>query len=124
MPLELSVPHCCAPPTPPPPPPARSPEAVELEGSPAWPRCTEFVVVPRSTELQVAEDELGLVLVAVVGGTRPLVLLAMHYQFPFNHFGVAGEDAEVHRHDPEDFVVRFRRREDRDRVLSTPAVWA
>lgn len=97
---------------------------MEPEGRSARPRRTEFVVVPRSVELQAAEDELGLGLVAVVGGTRGPVSPAMVRQFLFDRFGVAGEDAEVRRHDPEDFVVRFRRCEDRDRVLSTPAVGA
>ena len=43
-------------------------------------------------------------------------------QFLSDHFGMGIEDAEVLRHDPEDFVVRFRRREDRD--VHTPAVGA
>lgn len=84
----------------------------------------EFVVVPCSAELQAAEDELSLALVTVVGGTRPPVSPTMVRQFLFDCFGVAGEDAEVRRHDPEDFVVRFRRCEDRDRVLGSPAVGA
>lgn len=45
-------------------------------------------------------------------------------QFLSDHFGMGIADGEVLRHDPEDFVVRFRRREDWDRVLHTPAVGA
>lgn len=88
------------------------------------PRRTEFVVVPRSSELQAAEDELGQALVALVGGTRPPVSPTMVRQFLSDRFGVAGDDVRVRRHDPKDFVVWFRRREDRDRVLGTPAVGA
>lgn len=43
------------------------------EDLPVRRRCTEFVIVPRSTELQAAEDALSLTLVAAVGGTRPAV---------------------------------------------------
>lgn len=45
---------------------------------------------------------LGLTLVAVVGGTRPLVSPAMVSQYLFERFGMAAEDAEVRRHEPED----------------------
>lgn len=44
--------------------------------------------------------------------------------FLYDRFGVANDDVRVRRHDPEDFVVWFQRREDRDRVLGTPAVGA
>lgn len=37
----------------------------------------ELVVVLRSDELEVAEDMLSLALVALVGGTRPLVTPTM-----------------------------------------------
>lgn len=48
----------------------------------------------------------------------------------YNRFEIMAEDAVVWRHDPEDFIVCFRRREDRDRVLAArpggallPLVW-
>ncbi|CAD6271194.1 unnamed protein product [Miscanthus lutarioriparius] len=68
-----------------------------------------------------AEDELGLALVACVGGTRPSVSPAIVRQFLSDCFRMGIEDAKVLGHDPKDFVVRFRRREDRDRVLHTQA---
>jgi len=37
-------------------------------------------------------------------------------RFLFERFDIVAEDAEVRRHDPKDFVVRFRRREDRNHV--------
>jgi len=40
--------------------------------------------------------------------------------FLFERFGISALDADVCRHDPEDFVVRFRHRADRDRVLESP----
>lgn len=40
--------------------------------------------------------------------------------FLFERFGITSLDAEVRRHEPEDFVVRFRHRSDRDRVLASP----
>jgi len=82
------------------------------------------VVVPRAAELQATEDELGHALVALVGGTRPPVSPSMVRQFLRDRFGIADGDARVRRHDPEDFVVWFRRLEDRERVLGTPAVGA
>jgi hypothetical protein len=50
---------------------------LQFDGRPARPRRTEFVVVPRTVELQATEDELGHALVAVVGGTRPPVSPSM-----------------------------------------------
>lgn len=122
-----SVPRYCAPPTSPPPgtPGAGEGVAASLEaGAEGWPaqqRRTEFVVIPRSIELQAAEDELSLALVALVSGTRPVVSPAMVHQFLSDRFGMGREDAEVCRHDPEDFVTRFWRCEDHDRVLYTPS---
>jgi hypothetical protein len=36
-------------------------------------------------------------------------------------FDLTMEDVRVSRHDPKEFVARFRRRVDRDRVLAAPA---
>lgn len=73
--------------------------------------------MPRSAELEVAERDLGRALVAVVAGTRPPVSPVMIRTYLATEFGIV--DAAVHRHEPEDFVVRFARREDADRVLHT-----
>jgi hypothetical protein len=70
--------------------------------------------------LQAAENALGLALVAMVGGTRPAVSPPMVAAYLLEHFDIRPGEAEVRRHDPEDFIVRFRRREDRDRVLAAP----
>lgn len=86
----------------------------------AYSRVTGFVVVPRTAELQAAEDALDNALVAMVGGTRSEVSTAMVSSYLFTRFEIRAEDAVVRLHDPEDFVVRFRRREDRDRVLASP----
>lgn len=82
------------------------------------------MAVPRDAALQAAEDALSNALVAMVGGTRPPVSPTMVRQFLFERFGVGEDDVRVRRHDPEDFVVWFRRHEDRQRVLGTLAVGA
>jgi hypothetical protein len=53
----------------------------QLRERPLRPRRTEFVVVPRSADLQAAEDALRGALVAVVGGTRPPVSPLMVRRF-------------------------------------------
>lgn len=125
-----SVPHCCAPPTPPPPADSTvagcadlGPPVVDCLGSRVpvvGLRRSELVVVPRSVELQAAEDALGLALVVMVGGARPPVSPAMVSHYLFERFGLLYEDTDIRCHDPEDFVVRFRRDVDRDRVLAAP----
>ena len=45
-------------------------------------------------------------------------------RYLLERFDLTTYDAEVSRHDPEDFVVRFQRREDRDRVLADPVMGA
>jgi hypothetical protein len=83
------------------------------------PHLSPIVVVSRTAELQRAEDALGLALVAMVGGSRPAVSTAMVTSYLFERFDITSLDAEVRRHEPEEFVVRFRHREDRDQVLAT-----
>jgi len=78
------------------------------------PHLSPIVVVSRTAELQRAEDALALALVAMVGGSRPAVSTAMVTSYLFERFGITSLDAEVRRHEPEEFVVRFRHREDRD----------
>ena len=68
-------------------------------------RFTELVVVPRSAELQAAEQALSLALVTVVGGTRPPVSPEMVGQHQFQAFGVPVDRVSVRRHTPEDFIV-------------------
>jgi hypothetical protein len=73
---------------------------------------------------------LELALVALVGGTRPQVTTAMVYSYLFNRFEITSDVVDVRRHYPEDFVVRFLQRADRDRVLGSqpggyliPLIW-
>lgn len=140
---STSVPRCCAPPTPPPPlpPPLPQPADAAVENAvavpedlpngvsipdgttivhdwPGGPHLSPIIVVPRTAELQRAEDDLGLAMVVLVGGTRPAVSTAMVSAYLFERFGITSLDADVRRHDPEDFVIRFRHREDRERVLA------
>ena len=68
-------------------------------------RFTVLVVVPRSVELQAAEQALSLALVAVVGGTRPPMSPEMVGQHLFQAFGVPADRVSVHCHTPEDFIV-------------------
>ena len=76
------------------------------------------------------EDDLGLALVAVIGGNRPNLSTMMVSSYLLERFELTSLDADVRRHEPEDFVVRFRRAADRDRVLAAaltgpplPLVW-
>lgn len=88
-------------------------------------RCrTEFVVIPRSAEIVAAEDALGRALVALIGGTRPPVSPAMVRRYLFDRFNISADEVDVRRHDPEDFIVRFTHRTDRDRVLAAPPMGA
>lgn len=45
-------------------------------------------------------------------------------RYLLERFDLTVQDVLVTHHDPEDFVVRFRRRVDRDRVLAAPAMGA
>jgi hypothetical protein len=70
--------------------------------------------------LQSSEDNLShLALVATIAGNRPFVSTAMIQDALFERFQINAEDADVKVHEPEDFLVCFARREDRDRVLSS-----
>lgn len=48
----------------------------------------EVVVVPHSEVIQAEEDALSLALVALVGGTRPLVTTAMVREYLCSRFNV------------------------------------
>lgn len=76
-----------------------------------------MVVVPREA-VQADEDALELALVSLIGGTRPAVSTAMVSQYLSVRFGLTTLDVDIHTHDPEDFVVRFRHHEDRNCVLA------
>jgi hypothetical protein len=76
-------------------------------------------VVPHTDEIQAAEDGLGNALMALVRGTRPFVSTSMVYRFLHDRFHIWADNVDVRRYEPEDFIVRFRLREDRDRVLAS-----
>jgi hypothetical protein len=80
-----------------------------------------LVVVPRSSALQQAEDRLSsLAMVALVLGNRPPVSTAMVRAHLSESFGIGSDRVSVHRFWPDDFIARFRHREDLDMVLGTP----
>jgi len=78
-----------------------------------------LVIVPRTAEIQAAEDALSLALVALVGGTRPPVTPAMVREHLRDQFNIEDDAMSVLRHAPEDFIVRFRSRDDLERVLNS-----
>lgn len=91
---------------------------------------TTLVVVPRTVEIQAAEDGLDLALVALVGGCRPPASMAMVSRYLLDRFGITLDEADVQLHEPEDFVVGFHHHADRDRVLASrpggallPLIW-
>lgn len=79
----------------------------------------ELVVVPRSPELEAAEQDLRFALVAVVTGTRPFVSPDMVRAHLSTYFGIQEGSASVMRHEPVDFIVRFACLQDLEAVLHT-----
>lgn len=79
-----------------------------------------MVVVQRTPALQAAEDQLSLALLALVLGTRPLVSPAMVLDHLRDHFNIAEDLVSVRRMRPDDFIVRFSRREDRPFSNTSP----
>ena len=106
-------------------------EVARTDGAGArWHRTGSLVVVPRTEEMQFSEDMLGNALVAMIGGTRPEISTARVYSYLRNRFDIQLDVVDVRRHESEDFVVRFRHRADRDRVMGAtpggalmPLVW-
>jgi hypothetical protein len=90
----------------------------DINGQSLW-RSLEMVVVPRSSELEAAELDPRLVLVAIVARTRPFVSPDMVRAYLATYFGIGEASASVQCHNLEDFVVRFSRREDMEAVLHT-----
>jgi hypothetical protein len=97
-----------------------------VEEPPASPRTRArnrllgLVVVPRTPSIQAAEDALSLALLALVLGTRPATTPAMMLQYLQDFYNVDGDSVTVRRTRPDDFIVRFTRREDLEHVLSSP----
>ncbi|CAD6234865.1 unnamed protein product [Miscanthus lutarioriparius] len=136
---EPSVPPVCQPPTPEPqvndppagnagqPLPAAGPSEVAGDAvadgpldqppAPELPRLIPRALL-RTPELQAAEDALSMALLALLVGTRPVVTPTMVLDHLEEHFGIPDDRVSVRRTRPNDFIVRFSRREDLERVLS------
>jgi hypothetical protein len=78
-----------------------------------------LVIIPCTATLQVAEDELSLVLVALIAGTRPVISPAMLRQHQHDAFGILDDVVSVRCHEIEDFMIHISRREDLKIILST-----
>jgi hypothetical protein len=62
---------------------------------PGWgdrPHLSPIIVIPCSTKLQIVEGALSLSLVALVGGTRPVVSTAMVSSYLFECFEITALD--------------------------------
>jgi hypothetical protein len=77
-----------------------------------------LVVIPRTPALQEAEDTLSLALLGLVVGTRPAVTSVMVLEHLQECFGITRDVVSVWRTRPDDFIARFSRQEDLDRVLA------
>jgi hypothetical protein len=75
------------------------------------------VIIPRTLELQAAEDALSLALVALVLGTRPAVTPAALVQYLYDHYSIPEDRISVRRTRPDDLLVRFSRQDDLHLVL-------
>ncbi|CAD6234888.1 unnamed protein product [Miscanthus lutarioriparius] len=136
---EPSVPPVCQPPTPEPqvndppagnagqPLPAAGPSEVAGDAvadgpldqppAPELPRLIPRALL-RTPALQAAEDALSMALLALLVGTWPVVTPTMVLDHLEEHFGIPDDRVSVRRTRPNDFIVRFSRREDLERVLS------
>lgn len=76
--------------------------------------------MPHTAEIQVAEEALSLALLALVLGTRPPVSPVMLKQHLIDYYNVPGDLVTVRRTHPDDFIIRFARGEDLERVLGSP----
>ncbi|CAD6336108.1 unnamed protein product [Miscanthus lutarioriparius] len=81
---------------------------------------TGIVIIPRSQEVNSAEAELSLALVAIVGRNRPMVSAADVRALLEGFYHLAPDEFSVSTYPPEDFLVRFRSAQARDGVLHAP----
>ncbi|KAK1631913.1 hypothetical protein QYE76_006228 [Lolium multiflorum] len=86
----------------------------ELARRPARAAC----VLPRTAEIDDAEDALAKALLAVIVGVRRAVTTEEVAMALEDIHGLPKGSFSVHCHRPEDFLIFFARREDRDRVLA------
>jgi hypothetical protein len=76
-------------------------------------------VIPRTAVINEAEAKLTNALVAVVGGTMPMVTPATVHQHLSRFFQVEEHEVQVHRSKPDDFLLLFNNERVMDRVLHT-----
>lgn len=107
---EPSPPRPASPPIPTPPP-------LPL-GHPDRHPAPDYCFVQRSEQLDQAEQDLSLALVAVVGGTRPVVEVAQVRWLFRQYFQI--EEVDICIFQPEDFLIQFRSEADLERVFRSP----
>lgn len=98
---HLSIPPVCAPS------PTRhaSPLPSCPQGHPNARPTPDYCFIEHSPELEKEEACLQLALVAVVGGTRPVVTTGQVCRMLVRYFGI--EEVEIHAYQPEDFLIIF-----------------
>lgn len=79
----------------------------------------ELVIIPRDEWLNAAEEELSIALVALVGRTRPETTTQEVRDQLITWYAIEEDKFTISRYYPEDFLVRFQRIEDVDKVLVT-----
>jgi hypothetical protein len=80
----------------------------------------ELRVISRFEAMNAAEAQLDSALVAMVGGSRPLVPPDKVQQHLRCHFQVEPHEVQVCKSRPDDFLLIFVDRNMADRVLHTP----
>lgn len=78
----------------------------------------DYYFIQRSAEIDQAENDLRLALVAAVGGTRPTVDVTQVRRLLHQLFAV--EEVEIRLFQPEDFLIIFRTEADLERVFRSP----
>jgi hypothetical protein len=104
--FPLSV---CAPPSDPSPksspsPPLPHPPSL---GDPSRHPQVELCAIHRSEEIIVEERALELMLIAVVGDTRPSVTIAEVWRWLTTCFDILGDIVTIQRYHSEDFLITF-----------------
>jgi hypothetical protein len=79
-------------------------------------------VLPRTAEIDDAEDALAKALLAVIIGVRRAVTTEEVAMALEDIHGLPKGSFSVHCHRPEEFLIFFARREDRDRVLADEVI--
>jgi hypothetical protein len=102
------------------PPPSPPPPMTSLLGALHRRPWFEMRVIPRSLATNATEEALSSSLVALVGGTRPVVSPDQVAAFLSHHHGVAVGEALIHRYKAGSFLISFNDIRSADRVLHPP----